>query len=53
MCNYKTFKADPEDFIYTTNYYNQEHSSITLLISKKEIDEEFTEKEKLLSKSVV
>ena len=53
MANYKTYKADVDDFIYTTNYYNLEHSTITLLISKEEISESFAHKEKTLTTSVV
>ena len=53
MVNYKTYKADVDDFIYTTNFYNLEHSTITLLISKEEISESFAHQEKTLTTSVV
>ena len=53
MANYKTYKADVDDFIYTTNFYNLEHSSITLLKSKEEISENFAQNERALSKSAV
>ena len=53
MANYKTYKADVDDFIYTTNFYNLEHSSITLLKSKEEISENFAQNERTLSKSAV
>ena len=53
MANYKAYKADVDDFIYTTNFYNLENSSITLLKSKEEIDENFAQKVKILNKSAV
>ena len=53
MANYKTYKADADDFIYTSNFYNLENSSITLLISKEQINENFAHKEKNLTTSAV